>query len=412
MTEASSGPSSDTVTGTRPPPTVFHITHYKAGSQWVYQLLDSLAPGRIILPQPSAAHVLAQPVIGGMIYPTAYVTREQFERLKQPGRHVKFVVIRDLRDTLVSWYFHLTKNQSEQDRAFRDRTRDHVNPLSVQEGMGFVMRAPLLLVARIQQSWIGNGAPIFRYEDMLERPEEQLGWILRICEMETSSEEIRRVVAHNSFERMSGGRPRGNEEVSSFFRKGVAGDWKNYISGSLAKEFDERFGDLLITTGYESDHNWAAAHIPVAVSLSGSRQTSGPAGWRREMCWCGGPLEPFGGGYARCVRCRSVVALGWTSGDAVASGQSFPEVTDPAVLEQFIRRDLVGNEGESTIELFRTVVGAVAPGARVLEIKTQSGVLAELLTKVGYDATALKWTRALLAADLRGTNRCRAVRAG
>jgi len=39
-------------------------------------------------------------------------------------------------------------------------------------------------------------------------------------------------------------------------RKGIAGDWRNYLRGSLKEAFKERYGDLLVTTGYEKDLNW------------------------------------------------------------------------------------------------------------------------------------------------------------
>src|SRR5437867_734266 len=86
-------------------PTVFHITHHKAGSQWINRILHALAHDRVVSSEVDVAHFLAKPVQAGMIYPTLYVTRQQFESVSVPRDARRFVVIRDLRDTLVSAYF-------------------------------------------------------------------------------------------------------------------------------------------------------------------------------------------------------------------------------------------------------------------------------------------------------------------
>ncbi|HZT96778.1 MAG TPA: methyltransferase domain-containing protein, partial [Chloroflexota bacterium] len=151
-------------------------------------------------------------------------------------------------------------------------------------------------------------------------------------------------------------------------------------------EFDHKFGDLLVETGYEKDHNWAIGGVG---SSSEEAPTPMPA-WTRPACWCGARLEPFGGGFGRCVECRTVAALDWTLGDSVAEGRPLQAIKDPGLLEQFTRRDLVGYESETTIELLRTVVEHVPPDARVLEVKVQAGVLAELLSQIGYQAEALE----------------------
>ena len=39
-------------------------------------------------------------------------------------------------------------------------------------------------------------------------------------------------------------------------RKGIAGDWRNHFSDELKGDFKERWGDLLIATGYERDLDW------------------------------------------------------------------------------------------------------------------------------------------------------------
>jgi hypothetical protein len=54
------------------------------------------------------------------------------------------------------------------------------------------------------------------------------------------------------FERWSKGRKRGNEESSSFFRKGIVGDWRNFFTDRDESIFREEAGDLLRELGYDS----------------------------------------------------------------------------------------------------------------------------------------------------------------
>ena len=92
-------------------PTVFHITHHKAGYQWVKEVLRQSARWRMVKPQTLSRHLTQRPIVQGKIYPTVCMPRDEFKALlaKQEHRisYSSFFVIRDLRDTLVSLYFNL-----------------------------------------------------------------------------------------------------------------------------------------------------------------------------------------------------------------------------------------------------------------------------------------------------------------
>ena len=90
-----------------PPATVLHVTHYKAGSQWVRRILEELAQPWIVVPRADSSQFLAEPIVGTAVYPTLYLTREQVESVSLPANSRRFVIIRDLRDTLISAYFSL-----------------------------------------------------------------------------------------------------------------------------------------------------------------------------------------------------------------------------------------------------------------------------------------------------------------
>ena len=102
----------------------------------------------------------------------------------------------------------------------------------------------------------GNGYVEVRYEDLLERPEEEVRRLLEFLGAEASEKIVKMCVNAASFEKLSKGRPRGQEDPTSFFRKGIAGDWRNVFTEQDKVLFKKEAGDLLIRLGYEKDDSW------------------------------------------------------------------------------------------------------------------------------------------------------------
>src|SRR5437899_2506935 len=101
MTEASSQAIAQTAVN----PTVFHVTHWKAGSQWVRAVLGAAARGRVVSPDHDPGWFYKTPLVSGGVYTPVYASCEQFRGVVGPEFHQRmFVVIRDPRDTAVSWY--------------------------------------------------------------------------------------------------------------------------------------------------------------------------------------------------------------------------------------------------------------------------------------------------------------------
>jgi hypothetical protein len=69
-------------------------------------------------------------------------------------------------------------------------------------------------------------------------------------------ETLRAVIREKSFENMSGGREKGEENVRSHYRKGVPGDWVNHFTPEVKRAFKDRFNEVLLETGYEEDDQW------------------------------------------------------------------------------------------------------------------------------------------------------------
>jgi Sulfotransferase domain len=102
---------------------------------------------------------------------------------------------------------------------------------------------------------LGKGYAEVRYEDLLYRPEEEFGRLLEFLGADADESTVSRCIAAASFEKLSEGRKRG-EEAASFYRKGIAGDWKNVFTEQNKQEFKAAAGDLLIELGYEKNNDW------------------------------------------------------------------------------------------------------------------------------------------------------------
>ncbi len=239
-------------------PTVFHVTHHKAGSQWIHRILHYCAPERVVTPRVEGVHLFEGPVRPGTIYPTVYRPRHDFDRVALPAGSRRFVVIRDLRDTLVSWYFSLKVSHVIDCPAVADWRREF-RARSEEDGLLLALEHPrgLARMAEVQRSWLESGERLFHVEDLLARDEELIPWLLlEHCGMPLPRELVLNAVRDTRFERLSGGRPRGVEDVRSHYRKGVAGDWRNHFTPRVKAAFKARFGGLLAATGYGQEPDW------------------------------------------------------------------------------------------------------------------------------------------------------------
>lgn len=271
--------------------TIFHITHWKAGSQWIAEILKNSAPERFISMEVTDPHGMkgrgilnfyVNPLKRGKIYGTVYLTREQFQsvvfgpfwRTQEPSAfnlrravsnwlnfgvfhspYRAFVIIRDLRDTLVSLYFSTKYSHKIITDQLADLRYKLVNS-SVEEGMLYLIDHVLPDNAAIQISWI-NAPNILslRYEEILGNEYSFFEKLMDSCEIDISRERLRKIVYYNTFETATGRKP-GQEDINAHLRKGIAGDWKNHFTDRVKEKFKRNYGEILVKTGYEKDLNW------------------------------------------------------------------------------------------------------------------------------------------------------------
>jgi hypothetical protein len=231
---------------------IFHITHWKAGSQWVRAVLTSLASSRFVPVKPDMSHVLQDPIRPGGVYTPVYLDKPSFE-CAVDAPHRRFVVIRDLRDTLVSWYFSLrySHNPNNSVRDFRAALAD----MDTASGLEYLIEHRFDHMAALQSSWLGGSELVIRYEDLLADEFATFRRICDHCQLEAGDGDLRAALDAHSFERKSG-RQRGQEDAKAHYRKGVAGDWKNHFRSETKAHFKRKFGWVLVQSGYEEGQDW------------------------------------------------------------------------------------------------------------------------------------------------------------
>jgi hypothetical protein len=228
---------------------------------------------------------------------------QQVQRLAMDGMRA-FHYVRDPRDIVVSAYFSHRNSHSTAAWPELIEYREKLRSCSKEQGLF------LELEFRAQQfqemrSWKGNTAHgsirSYRIEEVISRPYEtfveifgSLGLLdedyysatnrLRFLLAKVScraerllgngvhlprvirampTERLLGIVHEREFSRLSGGRQKGQTDPASHYRRGVHGDWLNHFSLEHLQYFKERYGDLVVQYGYESDPDWDRKYVPV-----------------------------------------------------------------------------------------------------------------------------------------------------
>lgn len=90
-----------------------------------------------------------------------------------------------------------------------------------------------------------------RYEDLIEAPVREASRLFRHIGVSDDETIAQAAVDMARFEKLSGGRAQGTQDVKSFFRKGVAGDWKTELEPAMARLICEACQPLMLHYGYE-----------------------------------------------------------------------------------------------------------------------------------------------------------------
>ena len=214
------------------------------------------------------------------------------EQAASMGDAKGFHVIRDPRDILVSGYFSHRNSHTTDGLPHYAAHREQLQALPKNEGLllemdfssqciddlaGWTYDRPNVLEVKMEQL---TDAPyegfleIFEFLDLMSwdgaylmpdkvkhflrvavnRFSQRHPWLAPLrSKVDVTGEMLLGRVYDLRFEKKTGGRKAGETNVKSHYRKGVAGDWINHFTEEHVAAFNERFGDVLIRTGYESE---------------------------------------------------------------------------------------------------------------------------------------------------------------
>jgi hypothetical protein len=248
---------------------IYHCSVYRTGSQWMKRLFSDLRvcqwsgllyefiyhrafgtagcpdqsiPQEFPLQQPFAPHKII----------SVYASYESYLRIPKPEKYRTIYIVRDPRDIVVSHYF------ASRHDAGRDPQSDYalsmVNPDSGIPLMTDALEKMALFAAL--RSWADAisdpNVLILRFEDLIGPRQFQLfQQLMAHCDIAMPAQTLKALLADHSFETLSGGRKPGQEDVNNHYRKGVAGDWRNHLSGQCLEHFYTVTGDLVRRLGYE-----------------------------------------------------------------------------------------------------------------------------------------------------------------
>ncbi len=208
-----------------------------------FNLLDTIAA--------TSLRTAGKTIYGEKVTPFLGTAAAVVERLAEYNPMLRFVhLTRDGRDVVVSGLAHQrivhrgTAKGERLERAVADR------------------RVPRQMLESATAVWTQSvGAGIgaknvfdhylqLRYEDALDDTSGQESRLLEFIGADADDATVEQCVRDASFEVMSGGRRRGQEDPDSVVRKGVAGDWYRWFTDEQAAWFDEQAGDLMDALGY------------------------------------------------------------------------------------------------------------------------------------------------------------------
>jgi hypothetical protein len=249
---------------------VYHCTVYRTGSQWIRGILSDWRVIRYggLLPEFHPQRIygtaerpdltlsrpfpFAEPFAPGQVV-TLYASYDNYLRLSKPASYRTFFVFRDPRDIIVSHYFSALRG------ARLVRSDPHSRELaSAEDGISLVIdELEHMGLFSSLESWTAVSAVdehvrLVRFEDLIGPEGFDAFWdLMAHCDIAIPGAVLCRVLQDHSFSSLSGGRQPGEEDISSHYRKGVAGDWRNHFTDQHLEKFVEVAGDLVALSGYQ-----------------------------------------------------------------------------------------------------------------------------------------------------------------
>lgn len=245
------------------PTLLAYFGHHRCGTQWMKSILRGVSriAGREVVIVHSGFEAPGSDLSAPIEDPSAtflcYVNADR-RYLEKLGPLRGFHIVRDPRDIVVSAYYsHLYSHPKYGNLA---RHRDGLRSVPKDEGLLLEMESRERQFARML-SWDYDRDDVLELhmEDVTSDPQRALPEILAFLELGydqgLDADTVAALVQSSDFSAIAG-RPRGVEDVTSHFRKGVAGDWMEHFTEDHIAYFKAHYNDLLLKLGYESSPDW------------------------------------------------------------------------------------------------------------------------------------------------------------
>ncbi len=206
----------------------------------------------------SVARESGKPIVGEKLTPFAGTEAESVRRLHEYNPGLCFInLVRDGRDVAVSGFAQQTSNAirragEAEATALRDRLEARQIPDDFLELWASMWTA--CVDAGAEGEGLFERSIRVRYEGLLADPEGQLARVLRLVGADDDAGAVRHCLDAASFEALSGGREPGREDRGHFFRKGIAGDWANWLTPAQNGAFCARAGARLERAAHAAAH--------------------------------------------------------------------------------------------------------------------------------------------------------------
>ncbi len=251
---------------------IYHCTVPKAASRWLrsilldprtyqYSGLEGIDfyqkiynPRYGIETRPVHERVYTDEIPEGYIVTPLYMGYEGYRALQKPPQHRAFFIMRDPRDLVVSWYF--SSRYSHAVIGILVDVRPKLESMSVSDGLLYSIDFCAERIFPAMASWVEEAVNdrsvlVLKFEDLTQPNNfHTMKNLFQHCDINIPTDVIQALLADYSFEKMAG-RQRGKENIKSHYRKGVAGDWKNYFSDKHLSYYESVVGDLNSVLGYD-----------------------------------------------------------------------------------------------------------------------------------------------------------------
>lgn len=253
----------------RSPTNIYHCCVFKTGSQWIRGILqhpmvkeacgldcyryEDYLPDRVDL-RKITERFFDTPFPENKILSPLFLSFDCFKSIIKPNNYRAFFVIRDPRDITVSLYYSFLYSHREVGKI--SVARSTLQQKTQSDGLLQVIDWTIeSKVFDALSSWgkvkdTEYNIKIFRFEDLISDNQfKHFQELMKHCQIDIPDATLKVVLSDLSFQSLSG-RSKGSEDISSHYRKGVSGDWKNHFNSDVESHFFESTGNLLQDTGY------------------------------------------------------------------------------------------------------------------------------------------------------------------